>query len=55
MDKVVYAKEDIIVKEKQWAHHLQSLKPDGLNDSELFFSQNRVEHKRVHFHTIFPA
>ena len=40
IDKV-NVKEDLIAKEGQWAYRLRSLKPDGLNESDFFFSQNR--------------
>ena len=34
-------KDRLIEKEGQWAYRLRSLKPEGLNDSDFFFSQNR--------------
>ena len=40
IDKV-NAKEDLIAKEGQWAYRLRSLRPQGLNESDFFFSQNR--------------
>ena len=45
IDKV-NAKDDLIVKEGQWAYRLRSLRPDGLNESDFFFSQNRGERTR---------
>ena len=42
----VNAKEDLIIKEGQWAYRLSSLTPDGLNESDFFFSQNRRERTR---------
>ena len=40
IDKVS-AKDDLLAKEGQWAYPLRSLKPNGLNESVFFFSQNR--------------
>lgn len=45
IDKV-NAKDDLLAKEGQWAYRLRSLKPDGLNESDFFFSQNRGERSR---------
>ena len=45
IDKV-NAKEDLIAKEGQWAYRLRSLRPQGLNESDFFFSQNRGERIR---------
>lgn len=42
----VNAKDDLLAKEGQWAYRLRSLKPDGLNESDFFFSQNRGERSR---------
>ena len=36
IDKI-NAKDDLLAKEGQWAYRLRSLKPDGLNESDLFF------------------
>lgn len=35
-----------IAKEGQWVHRLRSLKPDGLNESHVFFGHNRGERGR---------
>ena len=40
IDKV-NVKEDLIAKEGQWAYRLRSVRPEGLNESDFFFSQNR--------------
>ena len=45
IDKV-NAKEDLVAKEGQWAYRLRSLRPQGLNESDFFFSQNRGERVR---------
>ena len=45
IDKV-NAKEDLIAKEGQWAYRLRSVRPEGLNESDFFFSQNRAERTR---------
>ena len=42
----VNAREDLLAKEGQWAYRLRSLKPDGLNESDFFFSQNKGERIR---------
>ena len=42
----VNAKDDLLAKEGQWAYWLRSLKPDGLNESDFFFSRNRGERSR---------
>ena len=42
IDKV-NAREDLLAKEGQWAYRLRSLQPDGLNESDFFFSQNKGE------------
>ena len=42
----VIAKEDLIAKEGQWAYRLRSLRPQGLNESDFFLSQNRGERIR---------
>ena len=34
-------KDALTTKEGQWAYTLRSLRPEGLNDSDFFFSQNR--------------
>ena len=41
MDKV-NAKDDLLTKEEQWAYRRRSLKPDGLNESDLFFKKKRL-------------
>lgn len=45
IDKV-NSKEDLIAKEGQWAYRLRSVRPEGLNESDFFFSQNRGERTR---------
>ena len=45
IDKV-NAREDLLAKEGQWAYRLRSLKPDGLNESDFYFSQNKGERIR---------
>ena len=45
IDKV-NAKDDLLAKEGQWAYRLRSLKPDRLNESSFFFSQNGGERSR---------
>ena len=45
IDKV-NAREDLLAKEGQWAYRLRSLKPDGLNESDFFISQNKAERIR---------
>ena len=42
----VNAKEDLIAKEGQWSYRLRSVRPEGLNESDFFFSQNRGERTR---------
>ena len=39
-------KDDLLAKEGQWVYRLRSLKPDGLNESDLFFGHNRGERGR---------
>ena len=39
MDKV-NAKDDLLAKEEQCAYRRRSLKPDGLNESDLFFKRS---------------
>jgi len=39
----IHAKEDLITKEGQWAYRLRSLRLEGLNESDFFFSQNQGE------------
>jgi len=45
IDKV-NAKDNLLAKEGQWAYLLHSVRPEGLNESDFFFSQNRGEHIR---------
>ena len=45
IDKV-HNNEKMFIKEGEWAYRLQTLKPEGLNDSDFFYSQNRVTRKR---------
>ena len=45
IDKV-HNNEKLFIKEGKWAYRLQTLKPEGLNDSDFFYSQNRVTRKR---------
>lgn len=42
----VNAKEDLVTKEGQCAYRLQSVRPEGLNESDFFFSQNWGERTR---------
>ena len=42
IDKV-NAKDNLLAKEGQWAYQLCSVRPEGLNESDFFFSQNRGE------------
>ena len=37
---------DVLDREGQWAHRLQSVKPQGLNESNFFFSQNESSRAR---------
>ena len=39
-------KEKLTAMEGEWAYRLQRLRPEGLNDSDFFYSQNRVARKR---------
>ena len=43
----VNAKEDLVAREGQWAYRLRTLKPNGLNESDFFFSENREERTRI--------
>ena len=45
IDKV-NAKDNLLAKEGQWAYRLRSVRPEGLNESDFFFSQNRGERTR---------
>ena len=45
IDKV-HNNEKLFMKEGEWAYRLQTLKPEGLNDSDFFYSQNRVTRNR---------
>ena len=45
IDKV-HNNEKLALKEGEWAYRLQTLKAAGLNDSDFFYSQNRVTRKR---------
>ena len=45
IDKV-NEKDNLLAKEGQWAYRLRSVRPEGLNESDLFFSQNRGERTR---------
>ena len=45
IDKV-HNNEKLFIKEGEWAYRLQTLKPEGLNDSDFFYSQNRVTRNR---------
>ena len=45
IDKV-HTKDKLAVKEGEWAYRLQTLRPDGLNDSDFVYSQNRFIRKR---------
>ena len=38
--------EKLVIKEGEWAYRVQTLKPEGLNDNDFFYSQNRVTRKR---------
>ena len=38
--------EKLFIKEGEWAYRLQTLKPEGLIDSDFFYSQNRVTRNR---------
>ena len=42
IDKV-NEKDNLLAKEGQWAYRLFSVRPEGLNESDYFFSQNRGE------------
>ena len=42
IDKV-NEKDNLLAKEGQWAYRLRSVRPEGLNESDFFFSQNRGE------------
>ena len=42
IDKV-NEKDNVLAKEGQLAYRLRSVRPDGLNESDFFFSQNRGE------------
>ena len=37
----IYVEEQLREKEARWAYRLKTLVPDGLNDNEFFFGQNR--------------
>ena len=37
----VYGEEQLREKEGQWAYRLKTLDPNGLNDNDFFFVQNR--------------
>ena len=45
IDKV-NEKDNLLAKEGQWAYRLRSVRPEGLNESGFFFSQNRGEGTR---------
>ena len=36
-------KDDLLAKEGHWVYRLPSLKPDGLNESDFFFGDNKGE------------
>ena len=38
--------EKLFIKKGEWAYRLQTLKPEGLNHSDFFYSQNRVTRNR---------
>ena len=40
---IVNAKDNLLAKEGQWVYRLRSVRPEGLNESDFFFSQNRGE------------
>ena len=42
----VHNNDKLVIKEGEWAYRLQTLKPVGLNDSDFFYSQNRVTRNR---------
>ena len=42
----VNAKDNLLAKEGQWAYRIRSVRPEGLNESDFFFSQNRGERTR---------
>ena len=42
----VHNNDKLFIKEEEWANRLQTLKPEGLNDSDFFYSQNRVTSNR---------
>ena len=45
IDKV-NEKDNLLAKEGQWAYRLRSVRPEGVNESDFFFSQNRGERTR---------
>ena len=45
MDKV-NENDNLLAKEGQWAYRLRSVRPEGLDESDFFFSQNRGERTR---------
>ena len=42
----VNEKDNLLAKEGQWAYRLRSRRPEGLNESDFLFSQNRGERTR---------
>ena len=51
IDKV-NEKDNLLAKEGKWAYRLRSIGPEGLNESDFFFSQNRGERTRMHISTL---
>ena len=45
IDKV-NAKDNLLSKEGQWGYRLRPVSPEGLNESDFYFSQNRGERRR---------
>ena len=46
MENKVHNNEKLFIKEGEWDYRLQTLKPEGLNDSDFFYGQNRVTRNR---------
>ena len=44
IDKV-NSREKLVQRESQWAYRLRSLRPEGLNDSNVFFSVKIGEYR----------
>ena len=46
IDKVYGSVDNLLDKEGQWAYRLRTIAPEGLNESDFFYCQNRRSRAR---------